>query len=97
MAAFVILMNLTARGLAEAKAAPERIAAGVAALEALGGRMHSFHATMGPYDYVAVGEAPSDEAAATFALALAAQGYVTTTTLRAFSREEFAAMTARLP
>lgn len=96
MPAFVILMNLTGKGLAEVREAPDRIAAGVAALEAMGGRVHSFHVTMGPYDYVAVGEAPSDEVAAAFALALAAQGNVTTTTLRAFTRDEFAAIVSRL-
>jgi len=90
-------MNLTAKGVADIKAAPTRIDEGLKGFEAMGGKVHSFHVTMGAYDYVAVGEAPSDEAAATFAMALTSQGYVTTTSMRAFSRDEFAAMVGKLP
>ena len=97
MPQFVLLMNLTAKGAADIKAAPARIDEGLKAFEAMGGKVRDFVVTMGPYDYVAVGEAPSDEAAAAFALALAAQGNVTTTSMRAFSKEEFAGMVARLP
>jgi uncharacterized protein with GYD domain len=97
MPQFVLLMNLTAKGAADIKAAPARVGEGLKSFEAMGGKVKEFVVTMGPYDYVAVGEAPSDEAAAAFALALSAQGNVTTTSMRAFSTEEFAAMVARLP
>jgi len=33
----------------------------------MGGKTLSFYVTMGPYDYVAIGEGPSDEAAAALA------------------------------
>ena len=89
MPAFVLLMNLTAKGAADIKQAPSRIDEGIRAFEAMGGKMYSFHVTMGPYDYVAIGEVPSDEVAAAFALALSAQGYVTTTSMRAYTREQF--------
>jgi len=46
---------------------------------------------------VAVGEAPSDEVAMTFALALSSLGNVRTMGLKAFTREEFAAMVKKLP
>lgn len=97
MAAFVMLMRLTDKGLADLKNAPTRIEEGIKALEAAGGAMYSFHMTWGAYDYVAVGEAPDDETAALVALSLAARGNVTTTTLRAFTRQEFAGLVARLP
>jgi len=90
-------MNLTTKGVADIKAAPARIDEGVKAFEAMGGKMLSFHVTMGAYDYVAVGEAPSDEAAAAFAMALTAKGYVTTSSMRAFTRDEFAALVGKLP
>jgi uncharacterized protein with GYD domain len=93
---FIILMNLTAKGLAELKGAPGRIDEGARALEAGGGKMLSFHMTMGPYDYVAVCEAPDDETAAVSAMSLAARGYVTTQTLRAFTTEEFSGLTTQL-
>lgn len=97
MAAYVLLMKLTDRGGAEIKAAPGRIDEGIKAFEAMGGKMYSFHITMGPYDYVAMGEAPSDEAAAAFSLALTAQGNVTTTTMRAFTRDQFKKIVSTLP
>jgi uncharacterized protein with GYD domain len=97
MAAFVMLMKLTDKGLADLKNAPARIEDGIKVLEAAGGAMYSFHVTMGAYDYVAVGEAPDDDAAALVALSLAAGGNVTTTTLRAFTRQEFASLVAKLP
>jgi len=97
MAQFVILFNMTPKGLADLKGAPARIDAGIKALEAAGGKMVCFRATMGAYDYVAVAEGPSDEVAAVTAMALAAQGYVTTQTLRAFTPEEFAGLVSQLP
>jgi uncharacterized protein with GYD domain len=57
----------------------------------------AFYTVMGDYDYVAIGEGLSDEASLAFALALGADGNVRTTTLRAFSREQFAAAVSKLP
>jgi uncharacterized protein with GYD domain len=52
---------------------------------------------MGEYDYVAIGEAPNDEAVVTFALALGSQGDARTMTLKAFTKEEFAEIVKKLP
>jgi len=52
---------------------------------------------MGEYDYVAIGEAPSDEVATTFSLAIGSLGNVRTTTLKAYTKEEFAAIVKKLP
>lgn len=54
-------------------------------------------ATMDEYDYVTVGEAPSAEQAMTFALGMTATGNVTTSSMRAFTKEEFTALVAKLP
>jgi uncharacterized protein with GYD domain len=97
MPQFVILCNLTAKGLADIKNAPARYQAVVKGIEAAGGKVLSFHATTGAYDYVMVAEAPSDESAALMSLATAAQGYVTTQTLRAFTPEDFAGLLSQLP
>ena len=43
---------------------------------------------LGEYDAVVTVEAPDDEGYATFALNIAAQGNLRTTTLKAFSEEE---------
>ncbi len=94
---YVILMKLTDQGAKTIKDAPGRVEAGIKAFEKMGGKVIGFYAVMGEYDYVAVGEAPSDEVATTFALGLGLLGNVKTTTLRAFTKEEFAAMVKKLP
>jgi len=96
MPAYIVLMKLTTEGARAAKDIPERINEGIRAFESMGGSMSSFHATMGPYDYVAVGEAPADEVAAGFALALASRGFVTTTTMKAFTLQEIGAVISQL-
>jgi uncharacterized protein with GYD domain len=94
---YVILMKLTDQGAKAIKNAPGRVDAGIKAFEKMGGKVIGFYVVMGEYDYVAVGEAPSDEVATTFSLALSSLGNVKTTTLRAYTKEEFAAMVKKLP
>jgi len=94
---YIILMKLTDQGAKTIKEAPGRVDAGIKAFENMGGKVTGFYAVMGEYDYVAVGEAPSDEVATTFALALSSFGNVRTTSLRAYTKEEFAAMVKKLP
>jgi uncharacterized protein with GYD domain len=97
MSNYVILMKLTEQGAKTIKDAPGRMEAGIKAFEKMGGKVIGFYAVMGEYDYVGVGEAPSDEVATTFSLALGSLGNVKTTTLRAYTKEEFAAMVKKLP
>ena len=93
----VILMKLTDQGIKDIKNAPQRIENGIKAFEAMGGKVTGFYAVMGEYDYVAIGESPSDEVSMAFALGLGSQGNVRSTTLRAFTKEEFAETVKRLP
>ena len=51
---------------------------------------------MGPYDLVAIGEAPDDESATAFALELDSVGNVRTTTMRAYDRDEMSGIIQRL-
>ena len=97
MSTFIIMMKLTEQGAKNIKDAPARIEAGIKGWEAMGGKMLSFYITMGEYDYIAVGEAPSDEVAAAFVLSLGALGNVHTTTLKAFPSEQFANIVKMLP
>jgi uncharacterized protein with GYD domain len=94
---YVILMKLTEQGAKAIKEAPARLEAGIKSFEAMGGKVSEFFLVMGEYDYIAFGEAPSDEVAATFCLALGSLGNVKTTTLKAFTRGEFAGLVKRLP
>jgi len=97
MPTYVILMNLTEQGIKNIKGAPERLDMATKALEAAGGRMVGFYCTMGQYDYVIIAEGPSDEAAMTQLLTLGMAGSVRTTTLKAFTKEEFAKILKGLP
>ncbi len=88
MATYIALINYTDQGVKNMKGVPERVLAVRQALENMGGRIHGYRLTLGEYDAVVTVELPDDEAYATFALNLAAQGNVRTTTLKAFSEEE---------
>ena len=97
MPRYILLMKLTDQGMKDIKNAPRRIEDAVKGLEAMGGKLEIFGTVMGDYDYVAFGECPSDEVAATFLLLLGSLGNVRTTTLKAFTKEEFAEMVKKLP
>ena len=97
MPTYVILMNLTDQGVRDVKGAPERVKATAKAVEAAGGKLLSFYSVMGQYDYVAIAEGPSDEIAMAQLLGLGMQGNVRTTTLKAFTEEEFAEILKMLP
>ena len=97
MPLYITLYNFTDQGIRNIKDAPERIQDGIKAFEAMGGKMLGFYATVGPYDYVTIGEAPSDEVGAAFELAIGARGNVRSTSMRAFTPEEFARVISKLP
>jgi len=89
MPTYLILMKLTEHGVRNILNAPSRIEEAIRAFEAVGGRVTSFYAVMGGYDFVSIVEGPSDEIVMTFSLGLSAAGNVRTTSLKAFSKEQF--------
>ncbi len=97
MPTYITLMKLTDQGIKNIKDAPQRVEEGIKAMEAMGGKLIGFWTVMGEYDYIAVAEGPSDEMAMTFNLGLGVGGNVRTTTLKAFTREEFAEIVKKLP
>ncbi|HJM88085.1 MAG TPA: GYD domain-containing protein [Dehalococcoidia bacterium] len=97
MPSYAILGKYTEQGIKDAKNTTDRLQAAKDALKDAGGRMIFFYLTMGEYDFIALAEVPDDETAAGFLLAQGARGNVTTTTLRAFTEEETASITAALP
>lgn len=97
MPLYVSLMKVTDQGIKDIKNAPQRVALASQGMEAVGGKLLAFYLVMGEYDYVAVSEAPDDETAVTFTLGLGAAGNVRTTTLKAFTKEQFAEMVKKLP
>jgi uncharacterized protein with GYD domain len=97
MPTYIALYKLTDQGIKSIKEAPGRIEAAFKGAEKMGGKVIGFYAVLGEYDYVAIGEFPNDEVATTFALAIGSLGNVRTTTLRAYTKEEFAAIVKKLP
>ena len=93
----IMLMKLTDQGAKDIKGAPQRIEQAIKAYEAMGGKLIGFYAVTGEYDYISIGESPNDEVGMTFAMALSAQGNARTTTIQAFTKEEFAEMVKKLP
>ena len=97
MPTYIVLMKLTEEGIKTIKDAPQRVKENAQNMEKVKGKMKGFWLTMGEYDYVAIGEAPNDDIAMTFMLGMGAQGFVRTTTLKAFSLEEFEKIVKNLP
>jgi uncharacterized protein with GYD domain len=97
MPTYIVLYKLTDQGIRNIKEAPQRIEEGIKGIEAMGGKVIGFYSVMGEYDYVGIGEMPNDETAVSFALALGSQGNARTTTLKAFTKEEFAEIVKKLP
>ncbi len=97
MPTYISLMKYTTQGIGSIKDAPDRLKASRAAIEAAGGKMLSYHVTMGQYDGVAITEFPNDELGATVLLSVGSQGNLSTETMRAFTEDEFSAIVGNLP
>jgi uncharacterized protein with GYD domain len=97
MPTYIVLMKLTEQGIKTIKNGPQRVKENAKIMEKMGGKMTGFYLTMGEYDFVGIGEAPNDEVALTFLLGMGAAGFVKTTTLKAFTVEEFEKIVKNLP
>ena len=96
MASYMVLGNYTDEGIRNIKDSPNRLAAVRQAVEGAGGRLIFFYLTMGQYDFVSLVEVPNDETAATLLLKVGEQGNVRTTTLKAFTEDEYQNIVASL-
>ncbi len=97
MVTHVVLMNYTEQGIKTIKESPARVREMSKAVEAAGGRLLNVYVTMGQYDLVVIAEGPSDEVAMVQLISLGMAGNVRTTTLRAFTLDEFGALLKQLP
>ena len=88
-------MKLTEQGIRNLGDAPKQIEE---INRAFGrrGKVLGFYVTMGEYDSVGIYEAPNDESMMTTLLSLGIAGNIRTTTLKAFTQEEFAEMMTHL-
>ena len=97
MARYVHLFQFTQEGIKNVKDAPGRAEKGIKAIEDMGGKVIGLYATMGEYDYVGITEWPDDESAAAFLLAWGSTGVVRSTTMKAFTMDEYKGIIAKIP
>ena len=88
MPEYVALIDWTDQGVRDFKDTVDRYEAAEGQFQSLGIRFTNVWWTLGAHDMVTTIEAPDDETLAAALLAVAAQGNVRTTTLRAFNREQ---------
>jgi uncharacterized protein with GYD domain len=94
---YVVLANWTDQGIAGFEHSDERVFAHDAEIRKHAGvELKEIYWTQGQYDLVAVFEAPDDESMAAAMLGISAQGNSRTTTLRAFNRDEFEGIRAKM-
>lgn len=97
MARFVTLYQFTDQGIRNVKDSPARLKAVVKKGESIGMKIVGAYYTEGTYDLVVISEASDEKAATAFALGIAAQGNVRSTTMRAYSPDEFDAIVKMMP
>ncbi len=97
MAHFVILLRWTQKGIEHVRDSPDRFEHFRDTVEAVGGKLLSFHMTLGEYDMMAIVDVPSDEAAAKMELAVRSVGTVDIETLRAFDENEYREIIGDVP
>ena len=97
MPSYLTLGNWTEQGIRNIKGSQDRLDSVKEAAQAAGGRLIFFYMTMGQYDFATVIELPDDEAAARLLLNVGSLGNVRTTTLKAFTEDEYRSVVASLP
>ena len=97
MPTFICFLNWTDQGAKNAKDSSKRSQAARSTAEKLGGKVLSAYVTTGQYDVVATLEMPNGEAMVKFASAVSASGNARTTTVRAYTPDEFGKLAAEAP
>jgi uncharacterized protein with GYD domain len=97
MPTFMCFLNWTDQGAKNAKDANKRYQASRSMAEKLGGKLLSAYVTTGHYDVVVTLEMPNGEAMAKFASAVSASSNARTTTIRAYTPDEFSKLVAQAP
>jgi uncharacterized protein with GYD domain len=97
MPKYVVLINWTDQGVRNVKQTTERTDHGGEIAEKHGLKLEQAYWTIGPYDMVAVFEAPDAEAMSAHLLQIGStMGTVRTTTLRAYDEQEMSGILQRI-
>ncbi len=97
MGTYLILINLTEKGIAQIKESPARLDQAMNLARSMGGEFNQFYLTMGEFDMAAVVTAPDDATVAKLALAVGSGGTIRTKTLKVFPETEYRDIIANLP
>lgn len=89
MPIYIMLTTLTAQGVQTLKSNPERIREVNRDVEELGAKVLHQWATLGPFDFVNIVDAPDEKTIATISVALGARGSAKIQTLTAMTIDEF--------
>lgn len=89
MATYIMLSSLTDEGAERIKERPQRIKEVNAEVEKLGVKVVAQYATLGPYDFVNVVEAPDNISVVRVSAELASRGTIKITTLPAIEIDDF--------
>ena len=89
MPTYIMLTTLTAQGVQTLRSNPERLHEVNRDVEELGARVLHQWATLGPFDFVNVVEAPDEATIAKVSVALGARGSAKLQTVTAMSIDEF--------
>jgi len=88
MAIYVLLTNLTDEGRKTIRSRPERIREVNKEIEGMGGKLVAQYAVLGPYDFVNIVEAPSNEAIVRIVVELGSRGTLQLMTLPAIGMDD---------
>ena len=88
MAIYVMLTTLTDEGRRTIKENPKRLKEVNKEVEAMGVKILSQYALLGPYDFINILEAPDNKAVAKVAMELGSRGTLQTITMAAMSVDE---------
>jgi uncharacterized protein with GYD domain len=97
MPRYVLLVNWTDQGIRSAKDTVNRDSDIRQMFQDAGAQILDRYWTLGPYDVVAIAEAPDDETITRLALTLGGAGNVRTLTMRAFGEQEMSRIVQQLP
>ena len=97
MPMYIVLGKFTQEGITKIKDSPKRLDAARKVMKSVGGEIKEFYYTMGQYDFVAVFEAPNDQAMTKVLLTVGGIGAVRTETLPATPPDKMAALLKELP
>ena len=89
MPIYIMLTTLTEEGRKTVKTNPERIKQVNKEVEEMGVKILSQYAVLGPYDFVNILDAPSNEAVSRVAIELGSRGTLKTMTMPAHKIDDF--------